>query len=882
MFADRLCGVDLDHSRDPETGDIEPWAQEAVIALNSYTEASPSGAGLHVLVLGELPPGGRRKGNVEIYGPGSPRYFTVSGRHLEGTPGTVEERSAELAAFHALVFAEQPQSLSERTTVRNSPNLADAELLEAAFRAANGPAIKALFDAPGADGNSEGDAALCGHLAFYAGGDPGLLERLVRASNRVRPKWDGKRGAETWIGAECRKAMARHSGEFYTPGAGEQGRADAMARGHGVAEEGAEGGRESPPDPEGTAHDRDGRATGRRDAAPTGEGDDWEPPQRGREPWDYGAFCARLADPDATVDTVWREVPQIATLAAAQVAQVKARARDRFGLLLPARDFDKAIAEEQRKWRRRRLRTDEGRPAITCGRQLREVVNEALHELHQANDPPVVFVRAGELVRLEIDEMGRPSIGRFGVDSLRHRCAEIANWIRNNKEGESDCSPPEDVVRTVLVHGEWTFPPLEALVEHPVVRPDGQIADVPGYDPVTRLLYVTNGQLTVPPIPEEPTPDDLQRALDTVLQCIAEFPFVDAAGLPNTIGMFLTPMVRPAIAGCVPLACITAPAAGTGKGLLREIMAIIATGKAASMFQAPSTPEEWQKSILAKLVAGKMIISIDNIEGMLRDPTLCMTLTGEFVEGRVLGLTKDVVMSHRAIWTATGNNLKVGGDLPRRCYWVRLDPQTNEPEAREFAIPNLKRHVFEHRGEIICALLTMVRAWYAAGCPEPPQDGVTQIMGSFEDWQRVVGGILHVAGVTGFMSNQREMRELSDTDMPMWRAFLETWASLIHEPVTGKALIAACGEHEELREAVPDWLFDRGGEINVRKLGNGLAAREGRHFNGEGLRIQRVGTAQRRVKWLVMTGEQASELRMLTQDNSQETHPFNGGPSEAV
>jgi len=598
-------------------------------------------------------------------------------------------------------------------------------------------------------------------------------------------------------------------------------------------------------------------------------------PRGGR--FNYDAFCAMLVSPEASVDMIWDAVPQLAPLGAAQLAQVKSKARERFGTALPARDFDKAVAEAQLKRRQRRTDSDEGRPCITCGRQLRTVVADALEALQDANTPPVVFVRAGELVRLVIDETGRPSIGRLNLDSLRHRMAEIANWIRNSKEGERDCSPPEDVVRTILVHGEWLFPPLEALVEHPVVRPGGEIADVPGYDPVTRLLYVTTGELTVPAIALEPTADDLQRAIETLMECLGEFPYVDGAGLANTLAMFLTPMVRPAIAGPVPLACITAPAAGTGKGLLTEIMAIVATGKAASMFQAPSNPEEWQKSILAHLVAGNSVICIDNVEGALRDPTLCMTLTGEYVEGRVLGRTETIVMPQRATWTATGNNLKVAGDMPRRCYWIRLDPQTDEPEARQFTIPNLKAYVMARRGEIIWALLTMVRAWYAAGCPEAPQDGATQIMGSFDGWQRVVGGILHVAGVPGLLSNQKEMRELIDTDMPMWRAFLEAWAACIKAPVTAKGLIGECRERPELMEVVPDWLIVKG-EIDARRLGNGLSAREGRRFNSEGMRIQRTGTAQRRVKWQVTTDQANGELQGLPEDNSLVTHSAKDAP----
>ena len=81
---DPYVGVDLDHCRDPETGAVEPWALGIVRRLDSYTEVSPSGTGLHIIVKGRLPPGRRRKGQIEMYSEG--RFFTMSGALFEVQP----------------------------------------------------------------------------------------------------------------------------------------------------------------------------------------------------------------------------------------------------------------------------------------------------------------------------------------------------------------------------------------------------------------------------------------------------------------------------------------------------------------------------------------------------------------------------------------------------------------------------------------------------------------------------------------------------------------------------------------------------------------------------------------------------------------------------
>jgi len=84
---DPYVGIDLDKCRDPETGDIEPWAVAIIARFNSYAEITPTGTGVRVWIrteTGLLPDGsrGRRKGKVEIYG--AHRFFTVTGQRVDG------------------------------------------------------------------------------------------------------------------------------------------------------------------------------------------------------------------------------------------------------------------------------------------------------------------------------------------------------------------------------------------------------------------------------------------------------------------------------------------------------------------------------------------------------------------------------------------------------------------------------------------------------------------------------------------------------------------------------------------------------------------------------------------------------------------------------
>jgi hypothetical protein len=100
VFTDNvsITGVDLDKCRDPDTGDLEEWAEDIIDRLDSYTEVSPSGTGVHILVGGELTAAGNRRGRVEMYD--SDRYFTVTGAHLDGTPTEIRKCQKDLNAVH--------------------------------------------------------------------------------------------------------------------------------------------------------------------------------------------------------------------------------------------------------------------------------------------------------------------------------------------------------------------------------------------------------------------------------------------------------------------------------------------------------------------------------------------------------------------------------------------------------------------------------------------------------------------------------------------------------------------------------------------------------------------------------------------------------------
>ncbi|MGV3723912.1 MAG: DUF927 domain-containing protein [Actinomycetota bacterium] len=229
---DPLFAVDIDHSIDCATNEVYPWALQIVRQMNTYTERSPSGYGLRLIGRGQLPAwmpkgGGKRggfgdagTGAVEVYS--SLRYVTLTGHHLEGTPAELQDRGAEVVALCEEQFPEKLAKHKQPATTAPASPVAgisqdDNELLSRMFGSKRGAVILDLWNGGlgGHSSTSEGDAALCTHLAWWTGSDPSRMDRLFRQSRRLREKWDELRGDQTYGELTIELGMAG-MGETYS------------------------------------------------------------------------------------------------------------------------------------------------------------------------------------------------------------------------------------------------------------------------------------------------------------------------------------------------------------------------------------------------------------------------------------------------------------------------------------------------------------------------------------------------------------------------------------------------------------------------------------------------------------------------------------------
>jgi putative DNA primase/helicase len=242
----------------------------------------------------------------------------------------------------------------------------------------------------------------------------------------------------------------------------------------------------------------------------------------------------------------------------------------------------------------------------------------------------VPFYRRGKtlvrIVRVKLkDAAGRdilvPGVVPVTVTVMLRELATVARWERFVRKQMQPCGPPKEVAETILeMVEEWPFPPIVGIISTPIMRGDGSLLMLAGYDEQTG--YLLHDPPAMPLIPEHPMKADAVSALGILTDLFDEFPFVSRADNSAAIAVLLTAVARAALPGGVPLLLITAPKAGTGKSFLVDIIAMISTGKVCPVIAMTRRPEELDAKLTGMALKGIALFSIDNVIELLARFTL--------------------------------------------------------------------------------------------------------------------------------------------------------------------------------------------------------------------------------------------------------------------
>jgi hypothetical protein len=512
-------------------------------------------------------------------------------------------------------------------------------------------------------------------------------------------------------------------------------------------------------------------------------------------------------------------------------------------------------------------------PEIRITTDMTAVVDATEKAIKALPGAPLVFQRARQLCLIShrcpppkwLDRPpDAPVIVQAGPAALRELASRAARWLKYDKRADrwEPALPPEWGINTLIERPGWSFPPLEEIVCSPTLRPDGSLLTRPGYDKSTGLFLDTTGT-RFPEIRAEPTLDEARIALDVLKEPFVDFPFARPCHQSATLAAVCSLIARPAIRGNVPLFPVRAHTPATGKGLLVNTIATITTGRIAPCWPQVMDEEEERKRLLTIGLSGAVCAHIDNVTQPFGSAPLDAVLTAGALTDRLLRTNEYSEVPIRTVFFASGNNLIFKGDTARRAVPIDLDSKVEKPEERTgFTHARLLDYTRANRPALVAAALTVLRAYFVAGCP---RQGLSEY-GSFEAWSDLIRHALVWAGEPDPCEGRAHIVAESDTGHEALATLLHCWFKCYEtRAVTLKTIFQdiECRAVKDVAELTPsnDWnalaealsAYDErsdGRRLDARRIGNGLRKIEGRVL--ENRRLTTAGKAHGTVKkWCI-------------------------------
>lgn len=502
------------------------------------------------------------------------------------------------------------------------------------------------------------------------------------------------------------------------------------------------------------------------------------------------AEATRLAD-SGDVEEVFDRIDLFARLDRGKLAIVRAKLRNRLGRGFGVRDFNAAVKGAQIEANRPRrpgasTQTDS---VLTPGTHLdawdiqQEVGTDDFAAGVLAKLPAGVIYRRGGVPVELVGEPGHRVFEPLSIDRLRlliDQHVRLGSWIwRGSEEARTatlqyqTCS--RDYASLVLAAARTSdhVPEVRLFTRVPVYGCDWRISR-PGFH--DGVFYDQPPELVgLEPITCRET---ITATLEDLL---VDFPFAShrerdggdtQANLQTFVGALLTPLIRYAITGNVPMLLVGASKERTGKSkLVEQVLGRMILGQPMPAMQMADDESEIDKRIVSHLLRGSTLLHLDNIRDTIDSPALASLLTATTYGGRVLGSSQAVELPNTMMLAATGNNIVCSGEIAKRVVPVVLQPADDAPELRtNFQHPDLEAYLDEVRPKVLGCLLGIVELWKQSGRPAGKRP-----MGGFEGWARTVGGAMEVAGFTGWLGHQRAWLRAADPTGSDDRTFVTEW-----------------------------------------------------------------------------------------------------------
>ena len=397
---------------------------------------------------------------------------------------------------------------------------------------------------------------------------------------------------------------------------------------------------------------------------------------------------------------------------------------------------------------------------------------QAWSAVYVANEPPRIFRNKTGILRINPGEVGWDLLDS---KSARHEFARIADWVRPSSKGLTPADPQQMVIDDLLETINPPLPYLKKVTTIPVITSDGRLVSAFGYDADSQIYRVRSLDLSRLDLGEKSRFKDAAEAASFILDdCLHDFPLATKQDKAHALALMLHDFARNLFTGPSPFFLLDKPIHGSGATLLATVLCYPSMGSSVPTKVFSNNEEEVRKQITSHLMSGGGPYLFDNLpdDRKIDSDVLASVVTSTIYSDRALGTNNDVKLENLGPWIATGNNPDFSGQLKRRVIRARLIPDTDEPYLRENFLHNpLMKWVQENRADLVDACLTIVMSWINAG--RPAWHG--QPLGSFEEFSKVMGGILQNAGVEGFMTDMDYQKDSVNSDTEQVRDLIQEW-----------------------------------------------------------------------------------------------------------
>ena len=273
------------------------------------------------------------------------------------------------------------------------------------------------------------------------------------------------------------------------------------------------------------------------------------------------------------------------------------------------------------------------------------------------------YQRAGRVVAV-YPQQGAAALKEVNIHDLTLEMAKLSRWQRYDGRAKR-CVPPAPSAKclTALLESQnhKFLPEIEAIVRQPILQEDGKIDLQRGYHPKTRLYCSYDPEKYQ--LEEKPFLGDALKALAELRKLLEEFQFEDSSDESAALCAMLTASVR-SLLPFAPMFLIKAHQPGTGKGVLSELIFLMATAEKPSPIAFPKDSAECEKLLLAELLKAPSVLFFDNLTSDLYPHKyLCSAITSETLTGRVLGESRTATVGTKTLILANGNNVTPVGDM---------------------------------------------------------------------------------------------------------------------------------------------------------------------------------------------------------------------------